>query len=126
MINKYVIQEQQGSLYNLSTIEEISGGSREFMRDMMQLFIETMPKLADEMVNSLNNQNWAGVKSVAHQVKPTMELMGIASLKDDVVTIEKNSMNLVDLEIIPALVEKFYAIIQKVVEALKTEIKFYL
>ena len=126
MINKYVIQEQQGSLYNLTTIEEISGGSREFMRDMMQLFIETMPKLADDMVNSLNSGNWAGVKSVAHQVKPTMELMGVTSLKDDVVVIEKNAQNLTDLDIIPALVEKFYAVIQKIVEALKTEIKFYL
>ncbi|UPT65632.1 MAG: Hpt domain-containing protein [Sphingobacteriales bacterium JAD_PAG50586_3] len=125
MINKYVIQEQQGSLYSLATIEEISGGSREFMRDMMQLFIETMPRLADEMVEALNNQNWAGVKSVAHQVKPTMELMGVTSLKDDVVVIEKNAMQQTDLDIIPALVEKFYAIVQKIVDALRTEIKFY-
>jgi hypothetical protein len=84
-----------------------------------------MPRLADEMVEALNNQNWAGVKSVAHQVKPTMELMGVTSLKDDVVVIEKNAQQQTDLDIIPALVEKFYAIVQKIVEALRTEIKFY-
>lgn len=125
MINKYVIQEQQGSLYSLSTIEEISGGSREFIRDMMQLFIETMPRLADDMVKALEQQNWVGVKAVAHQVKPTMDLMGITSLKDDVVAIERNIQNQTDMDIIPGLVEKFYAIIQKVVDALKLEIRFY-
>lgn len=125
MINKYVIQEQEGKLYDLTTIEEISGGSREFMRDMMQLFIETMPRLANEMVASLEAKNWGGVKAVAHQVKPTMELMGITSLHQDVITIEKNAMYEKDLDIIPALVEKFYTIINKIVEALTVEIKFY-
>lgn len=125
MINKYVIHEQEGKLYSLSTIEDISGGSREFVRDMMNLFIETMPKLADEMVTALENQNWAGVKSVAHQVKPTMELMGVTSLHQDVITIEKNAQAGTNLDIIPALVEKFYAIIQKIVDALRIEVKFY-
>lgn len=125
MINKYVIQEQEGKLYDLTTIEEISGGSREFMRDMMQLFIETMPRLANEMVASLEAKNWGGVKAVAHQVKPTMELMGITSLHQDVITIEKSAMYEKDLDIIPALVEKFYTIINKIVEALTVEIKFY-
>lgn len=125
MIDKYVIQEQDGNLYNLATIEAIGGGSREFMRDMMQLFIETMPRLADDMVSALEKQDWATVKAVAHQVKPTMELMGIESLREDVVTIEKNAKAQTELEIIPALVAKFHAIIQKIVEALKVEIKFY-
>ena len=125
MIDKYVIQEQDGQLYNLATIESIGGGSREFMRDMMQLFIETMPKLANDMLRALEEQDWATVKNVAHQVKPTMELMGINSLRDDVVVIEKNAKTMVDLDIIPALVAKFHAIIQKIVEALTVEIKFY-
>jgi len=125
MIDKYVIQEQDGQLYNLATIESIGGGSREFMRDMMQLFIETMPKLANDMLNALEAKDWGTVKAVAHQVKPTMELMGINSLRDDVVVIEKNAKTMVDLDIIPALVAKFHAIIQKIVEALTVEIKFY-
>lgn len=125
MIDKYVIQEQDGNLYNLATIESIGGGSREFMRDMMQLFIETMPKLAEDMVNALQAQDWGTVKAVAHQVKPTMELMGIDSLRDDVVTIEKNTKSMTDLDIIPALVAKFHAIINQIVAALQVEIKFY-
>lgn len=125
MIDKYIIKEQEGKLYNLATIEEISGGSREFIRDMMQLFIETMPRLADQMVNSMQGNDWGGVKAVAHQVKPTMELMGITALKDDVVVIEKYAKEESNLDLIPAMVEKFYAVIQKIVEALKVEIKFY-
>lgn len=125
MIDKYVIQEQDGKLYNLATIEAIGGGSREFMHDMMQLFIETMPRLANEMVAALEAKDWATVKAVAHQVKPTMELMGIDALKDDVVIIEKNAKAQTELEIIPALVAKFHAIIEKIVEALRVEIKFY-
>lgn len=118
-------QQHEAKLYDLTTIEAISGGSKEFIHDMMQLFIETMPSFATQMVDGLKTQNWASIKSVAHQVKPTIELMGISSLVGDIKTIETNAKDLQGLDVLPGLIEKFYDIINKVVEALRVEIKFY-
>ncbi|PWT94985.1 MAG: hypothetical protein C5B52_18885 [Bacteroidetes bacterium] len=75
-------------LYDLSLLESIGKGNREFITRMLNLFIEQVPASIDEIKQSYQNNDLPKIKSVAHRIKPSIDNMGIASLKSEIREIE--------------------------------------
>lgn len=78
-------------LYDLSTIKAVSGGDKEFVKRMVQLFIETVPANVQELNVYMNSENWDMVSKMAHKLKSTLDSMGIHSLKQEIRMIEANA-----------------------------------
>jgi len=109
-------------LYSLDMVEAVSGGNKEFIKKMVLLFIETIPKDVKQLSNSCASKDWAQVAKTAHKLKSTIDSMAIKSIKEVVRTIESNAKNQTSLEQVPALCDKITAVINECVVQLSAEI----
>jgi hypothetical protein len=68
---------------------------------MVSTFIQTVPQILEDMKLSMGNHDWIKLSRLAHQIKPSFILMGLDSLRSDIVFIEENSKletNLTEVE----------------------------
>jgi CheY-like chemotaxis protein len=112
---------QQPMLYDLTMVRTISGGDDSFIKKMVQLFVETAPASVQDLEQATQLQQWDKVGKQAHKLKSTIDSMGIASLKEDIRTIEANGKNQQDTDLLPPLVQKVKEVIYSCIEALKKD-----
>ncbi|MBX2893855.1 MAG: response regulator [Cyclobacteriaceae bacterium] len=76
------------SLVDLSYLKKMSGNNQDFINEIVDTFLESMPANIEEIKANARNNNWDQVAKVAHKIKPTISLMGIHSLKDKISSLE--------------------------------------
>lgn len=108
-------------LYDLTMIHGLSGGDDSFIRQMVELFVETMPASTQELQGYLDQQQWEPLGKLAHKLKSTTGSMGIESIKDEVRAVEQNCKKSENLEQTPALVKKVVTVINQTVGQLKQD-----
>lgn len=74
--NEYVEAETPQSLLSFQILEELSGGDKEFQKEMMSLFIVQGEKLYEELENFFNENDFNGVRSTAHKMKTSYGIVG--------------------------------------------------
>ncbi len=114
------------SLYNLSTIRDISGGDEDFVRKMIELFIETVPPNVKDLNVSLDNENWEMVSKTAHKLKSTIDSMGITAIKEDIRAVELNAKRKESLVNIPVHIRRITTVIETCVRQLESELSHQL
>jgi HPt (histidine-containing phosphotransfer) domain-containing protein len=115
-------QVPEGKLYDLSMIKEIAHGNDDFVKKMMQLFIDTMPPAIQDLKTFMNNAQWNDMGAVAHKIKPSIDTMGIELLKEDIRAVEKYGKDSSNLDEIPAIVDKIDRVISQIINNLKSEL----
>jgi HPt (histidine-containing phosphotransfer) domain-containing protein len=115
-------QLPEGELYDLTMIRDISQGNNDFVKKMMSLFIETLPPAIHEIKQHLADKNWEGLGAVAHKIKPSIDTMGISSLKEDIRSVERFGKENVHLDELPGLIDKIDFIIGAVIAQLHIEL----
>jgi len=109
------------ALWDLEKLKELCRGNEEFLQKMLRLFLEQTPLRIKDMHEAFAAKNWQAVSDTAHKMKPSLDNMGIHSLRETVrnlekakeFTPEKNQENLVYFQII----------LEKVLEDLKGSLK---
>lgn len=76
-------------LYNLDQLKELSGGMEDFVKSLIDTFMEHTPNHVEEMNEALKNGDHTTVGQIAHKIKPSIDLLGIDSMKDLVREIER-------------------------------------
>ncbi len=66
--------------YDLSQLVELSRGDEEFVKNMVEIFLEHTPPALDEMLKGMADNDFTTVAKVAHRIKPSIESMGISQL----------------------------------------------
>lgn len=69
----------KGQLYNLRRLIEISNNDRDFVHEMLVLFLETTPRSIEEIQQCLSREDVARIRAIAHRMKPSLDNMGISS-----------------------------------------------
>jgi CheY-like chemotaxis protein/HPt (histidine-containing phosphotransfer) domain-containing protein len=108
-------------LYNLAMIHGLSGGDEGFIRQMVELFIDTMPASMVEFQTTVDQQQWDAMGKLAHKLKSTTGSMGMDSIKDEIRAVEQNCKKSENLEQTPALVQKVIVVINQTVAQLKRD-----
>jgi len=108
------------NLYDLSMIQNMSGGDERFLEKMIKLFIETVPQNVKELTTAVETKNWEQTAKMAHKLKSTVDSMGIKSIHSDIRLVESNAKQQTNLDQIPALVEKVESTISKCIMQLQT------
>jgi HPt (histidine-containing phosphotransfer) domain-containing protein len=111
----------EGKLYDLTMIKEIAHGNNDFIKKMMQLFLDTIPPALSEMNQHIADHNWPSLGAVAHKIKPSIDTMGIDLLREDIRSLEKNGKESSNLEEIPALMNKLELVINRIFEQIREE-----
>jgi two-component system, sensor histidine kinase len=76
------------TLFNLEDLRKLSRGDEVFVAKIISLFIKTAPVSVLEMRKALDRNDLAKVKSVAHSLKPTIDSLGITTMKTRIREIE--------------------------------------
>jgi len=106
------VAHPEEKLYNLAMVEAISGGDQEFVKRMLQLFLDTMPEALRDMRACVQHERWEALGKLAHKLKSTIDSMGITQLKQVVRNIENNGKAGSNMEEMPAIVDKLIDIMQ--------------
>lgn len=87
--NSDVMREYKTPLYDLTTLENMSRGNEDFVQKLLKLFIVGSREHTQILKTALANKDFLTIQKIAHKIKPSIDLMGISSLKDVVRTLEK-------------------------------------
>jgi len=113
--------DSTNKLYNLDYLRSVSGDNEEFIREMVLTFTQTIPPILEEMKTALHNEDWKQLARMAHQIKPSFTLMGLTSMRGNIVFIEENSKNGTRLEELPWTVLDFIRTCQALLPELANE-----
>ena len=75
--------------YDLSAIRSISRGNEGFVVKMVGMFIEQTPRQILEMEQRFHEGDYKSMGAIAHKIKPSIDNLGIVSLKDPIREIEQ-------------------------------------
>lgn len=106
-------------LYNLQQLIEIAADNQDFIEKMVNMFLEMTPALVSRIEAGLQLQDWEEVKSAAHKMKPSLDMMGIESLHSVIRGIEDRSKTGENLEEIPDLFFKLSDTLEEVYKQLR-------
>jgi PAS domain S-box-containing protein len=110
------------ALYSLETLESMSKGDKKFVHQMISLFIDIIPPLQQQLRDAAAAGNWPEVSQTAHKMKPSLDTMGINSIKNSFRTVEHNAKNQIYTEELNLLISEINQVIDACVEALKHEL----
>lgn len=109
-------------LYDLSMVEEISGGDKSFTVKMLKLFLETIPATLTDIRCATDKAEWQTLSKHAHKLKSTIDSMNIDSLKQDIRDIETMGKNGGDPAEMRQLVDRVLFVMNEVMGQVKKEV----
>ncbi|MES2655966.1 MAG: Hpt domain-containing protein [Bacteroidota bacterium] len=103
---------------DLTYLNEISGGDNAFIREMLDLFLNTTAIEVNDFDPLLANQNYDGIGQLAHKMKAPIQMLGASDLFEKVRALEAIGKNKTNLESVPNLINE----IKVSIDNLKIEI----
>lgn len=112
------------SLYDLTEIQTISRGNNDFVIKMLKMFLDFAPGNVNEMKEKYAAKDFKGLGELAHTIKPTIDTMGINSLKDIIREIEKAGREGCDKAELPFMLKQVETGIAQVIVAIKKDFQW--
>jgi PAS domain S-box-containing protein len=111
--------------FDFSYLKNVSNNNEEFIKEMIQTFIQTMPGILRRMEQCLDSRNWSQLSKLAHQVKPSFTLMGIHDLRSTIIFIEENGKTETNLSELTTMTLKFIEACDELVKDFSAELADY-
>lgn len=78
-VEKVVVKSEK--LYDLTMVDSIGKDDPEFVKNILTIFIETMPTNIESLVKAGTEKNYEQISKIAHKMKSSVDLLGIHSVK---------------------------------------------
>lgn len=108
-------------LYDLTFLESMENADEEFVNTLKGVFISTTPPASKHMVEACIAGDWETAGKIAHKLKSSIDILNIASIRNDVKTIELSAKDRINLETLPALAKKVDEIIRMAAEQMEQD-----
>ncbi|MGC1241645.1 MAG: ATP-binding protein [Chryseosolibacter sp.] len=120
-VTKSVAAERKAG-FDLAYLRTVSDNNQEFLQEMIQTFVQSIPPVLEQMELALSEMNWEKLSRLAHQIKPSFSLMGMDALRKTVFSIEENAEQKKNLSDLKRITEEFIRDCKNVINDLKKEI----
>jgi CheY-like chemotaxis protein len=110
---------------DLTYLKDIASGSNDFIREMLETFMSQTPPLLESMEKYLAEKKWKELSGLAHKMKPTIDFIGIHSIRETVKNIEDYSRAETNLDALPAMLSQVKEVCLRAIEELKAELPKY-
>ena len=77
--------------YNLSELIQLSHGSKDFVADMLEIFIKSAGEIMAQLKGALVVNDWNKVSELSHKAIPSFHFMGLINFSDKLRYIEQNA-----------------------------------
>jgi HPt (histidine-containing phosphotransfer) domain-containing protein len=74
---------------DLSYLNEMSGGNRELIQEMISIFMSQVDEFAKDMETYLQNKDYEKLGKLAHKAKSSVSIMGLSKLAKDLKILEE-------------------------------------
>lgn len=109
-------------LFDLTKLEDIAKGNSGFVSKMIGLFVEQGTISLNEINESFEKNDFIQISKIAHRMKPSLDNLGIDSIKMEIRDIEKNAVEYGAKGTLQPILEKINAVIGKAVIQLKKQL----
>ncbi|MGB3800629.1 MAG: PAS domain S-box protein [Lewinella sp.] len=117
-----VAVEYAGKSYDLAELRKLSRGDDDFVRKMVEIFVEQTPAALQEIRMALQQRDYITVSKVAHRIKPSIASMGVGQLDGVAKDIEVYAKSAqVSQEELTNKIDFFSATLTTVVEKLRED-----
>ena len=123
-INNSVMENNQASAesyYDITDIKTISRGNQDFINKMLKMFVDQTPAHIEEMKLRYEAKDYQRLGEVAHKIKPTIDSMGINSIKTTIREVEKIGKTGVDAHLLPDLLRQIEYALTMAIKAIKKD-----
>ncbi|MEZ4776448.1 MAG: response regulator [Bacteroidia bacterium] len=97
---------------DLTYLEQISGGDATIIRKTIEKFLETTPDMLEKMSLQLDNKEYDELGKTVHKLKSSVAFMGINSIKETILEVEKVIKTHSNQQTLQALVGKIREVIE--------------
>jgi response regulator RpfG family c-di-GMP phosphodiesterase len=111
-------------MYDLSGLEKIASGDDAFFMKMISLFLSQSQEHLDKIREFAQNGNIEQIKAVIHKMKPSVNILGINSIKEIFETIEQLQNQPENNSEIQKVTVKLESVLLMVVEQLQQEYEY--
>src|SRR4051812_40630002 len=108
-------------LYNLEKLYGIESKDDNFIKEVVTLFINTIPLISDELVRTAKEKKWEEVYFLAHKMKATIDLLNIEILQKEIRVVEESAKSKIHLERISDNANFIDSIIKECVQEIKED-----
>lgn len=109
----------KGKYVNLSYLENMSGGSKSLVKEMVEIFLEQVPEFTGEMREFLKKKDYQSLGLLAHKAKSSVAIMGMDELAQSLKDFELLAKENKDVESYPSYIERFEQSCKEAVQELK-------
>lgn len=71
------MDNQPNKMYNLTYLEELSGGDQAFIGEMLYTFLEETEPMLEDLHRAQEEQDWEKVYQVTHKMKSSIKMLGM-------------------------------------------------
>jgi PAS domain S-box-containing protein len=121
--NDREFSKKEVPLYDLSELERIAKNNPEFIRKMLNTFIQNSKTALKEMHRHLKDENWEMIGEHAHKILPSFRHLQVKSVVSDLVEIKTKTILKPGFDDVPDLVKKVTREIHAVNLKLRKEIR---
>ncbi len=108
---------------DLTYLRGLAKGSDTFIIQMLNIFITQTPHALERMENALKNKDWKLLRQVVHKIKPSIMFVGLSEIVKEVPLLEDYAAEEIQLDKIPALVNKIKRVCTESLEELHEELE---
>jgi len=102
-------------LYDLTQINELSRGDIAFINSMLTVFKNLASQTILQLHEAYKNNDINGINKLAHKIKPSIDSMGIVSLKEKIRILEKYNLNENSKSNLKLLINEISEVLQQVI-----------
>lgn len=108
-------------LFDLNNLEEMLGGDKEAVFQMVKIFLQATPESLSELVRSYEKNDMNGVSRLAHKLKSSVDIFCVDDIKSDIRKLENNTREQINMDEVPGLVENINSILSAAIEQVREE-----
>jgi len=95
---------------NLDFLNEMSDGSEDLTRDLINMFIKQVPMFSEQLDNFYQCGDYISLGKLAHKIKSSVAMMGIEELTTDMKALEEIAKEGKKSDKYPKYISKFKSI----------------
>ncbi len=107
------------AITDLSYLHQYSSNDKDFVIEMVELFLSSTPSFLEEMKTSFKNEDYNMVARISHKMKPSMTFMGIKNGKELTISLEEQANEGTDTAKIEAKIKELEQLCQLAFAELK-------
>jgi HPt (histidine-containing phosphotransfer) domain-containing protein len=111
----------EGKSYSLESLGKILGNNEEQMKKMVEKFMEVSPDAVSRLNRYFDAKDFEMVSKVAHEMKPSIDLMGIDELKNDIRLLIDYAKDVNKHMAIPTMINKVNTVMNRVFDEVRED-----